>query len=265
MEAVKGKVDYEKVLAASLRDARTLSDANTVDLGELILVLARENRKFRDDLLRTKEELNSCKKRLQRLEIAKKQGKASVKPPNGRGRSPSASSLRKSGRSVGRSRKDSKSNARSVRFDSEESKRSVSNSVNSKKNKPNNGSTTRIKLWKLLLPEKRKELRKEEDLAYKKVPLDKWNKMSNIERTVASKDRKILIQRFQERLTTIAKGMAEKKAKDKANREAEKMVEDKSEGLLADQAQRSKPSQPKYTAHPGGEGGTKGQSPAKKF
>jgi len=227
METEKAKDnEYEEKLVKLLLDKGDFSQAVMNEVGILLRKILLDNASLREDL-------NSCKKRLQRLEIARKQGKASNKSADNRSRSNSVPPAKKNASSDKKGGKKSALKTSSVKFQSASDNSSVggksvnSNLKSNKSNKsnPKNGSTTRIKVWKLLPPNDKKRLRKEEDEAYKKLPKDKWQLLTAIERTVVGKERKIRIQKFQERVTAIALQMAEQKAKEKQSRKAEEKKE----------------------------------------
>jgi hypothetical protein len=79
-------------------------------------------------------------------------------------------------------------------------------------------------LFKNLPPEEKKRVRKEEDNAYRKVPLEEWNKMSEHQQTQATKERRIRILNFQRNLTEMALRMGSKieEEKDSPNQTKDK-------------------------------------------
>jgi len=110
-----------------------------------------------------------------------------------------------------------------------------------------------------LPPDQKRILRKEEDDAYKKIPKVKWQELPAIQKSIVAKERKLKIQKFQERVTAIALRMAEIKAKEKETRKAEAAGKQMSESGLGEKGRigtaQDKPPTPKYTSQIGGMGG----------
>jgi len=216
-------VDYELEVESKLASGQEVTARNEKELHYLISFLLRR------DYAREKE-FKVLRKRLQHLETERSRNgdkggrrtqKSGTSRPSSRGREFSDGSRKKSNAPKSDA---SRRNSKAVRF-GDRSKASNDNksqiSKNSKSNKSRNGQTTRIRVWKLLPEDEKKRLRKEEDLAYRKVPLEKWQAMAPIEKTIVSKERKQRIQQFQEKVTAIAIKMAEKKAAEKMNLKAE--------------------------------------------
>jgi len=165
-------------------------------------------------------ELNILKKRLQRLEIENKRlRKVSVSV--GKGGGASAGARGKSGGQGKRVSSQGKAGGRTLSSNSRTSapvrskEKSVQFASDSGKTGRRSGSTTRIKIWKVIKPDEKKALRKEESLAYKKVPQKEWAAMNPLQRTVAAKERKLRIQQFQERITAKARNLAQERLSQK--------------------------------------------------
>lgn len=253
--------EFEEKLASLLREGGVLNTAgaNTKEANYVLTKLLRDNAYLKD-------ELHSCRKRLQRLETAWKHGNVSEKAARGRKGGGSGAPSKGKANSVGKGKTRENSNSKSVRFESaSENSSTVNKSNNSNKSNKSKkkGTTTRIKLWKALPEDKKKDLRKEENLAYKKVPSEKWQSMTTDQRTVISTERKLRIQKFQEKCTAIALSMAEKKAKDRESRKAEevgKLMEDGKAKQGGPGTSGRPPPSGKYTTQTGGPGSGRGMN-----
>jgi hypothetical protein len=144
-------------------------------------------------------------KRLQKLETWRKwQLRSSTKPS----RDTSIASARsgKSGFSDGHSKASRKgSRKKSVQFADGKSDTGSVKSVPSGKSKKNkNKNKNKVKLFKNLAPEARKDLRKMEKEAYAKVKAEDWKKMTEEQKVIAGKERRLRILGLQQYLTSVS-------------------------------------------------------------
>jgi len=260
-------IEMETRLAAG--DQVSLKTAN-----EMTYVVNLLLRKVKD----LEQENTIFRKRLQHLEVDRKR-RNGKEGPRGRDRSvsrPESKGKRNSDKGKGGKRSKSNNSSKSVRFgDSSKNSKNGDNkslvsksekSKDSNKGKSKKETSTKIRVWKLLPEARKKKLRLEENVAFKKVPNEQWLAMTPLQRTIESKARKLRIQQFQEGVTAIALKMAQERAAEKLAREGEKALL-KEENKMKDESGKGTPTSPnknpsgKPPASGGKQGGGGGAKP----
>lgn len=236
LEALK---KWEK--PANFSDA--LSEEDAVILRQAVFavkVLMEEVRALKaQDAIKTK--------RLQKLETwRKRQLRTSTK--SSRDTSVASARSGKSYFSDGNSKASKKGGGKkSVQFTDDKSVTGSVKSVPGKTNK--NKNKGKVKLFKNLAPEARKELRRLEKEAYAKVKAEDWKKMSEDQKIVAGKNRRLKILELQSYLTTVSITVQQEAAKVSGKGPGEEMKQEAQPQaqiqVSKDAVDKNKPPKPK--------------------